>query len=243
VSKTKKTDWEFRYSLEPDHYVYGKISNSNNVTFISKIKNKKKLLVGFIIKVHNSTLKKAQEIATFRAGRLTNHISATQGRYFSSALVSYRSKVVNGKQHVGTTFGIKAEIVRTVDLENKALDSMINRDSSFNQKMAHISRGLKASEGSDPITMIKEFYDVFNEDNLPKKIERFKPLRDILSHRKINRPNTMSLLKKNFPNLKIDFRPKKIHLDITNSTNMKELREEAEFLKMEAVSYTFKLYL
>ncbi len=243
MAKILKTDWVFRYRLEPDHYVYGSIINSKDVTFISKTIKKRKQLVGFSIKIRNSTLKKAEHIATLRAKRLTNFLSASENRYFSSSLVSYRSKMINGKRHAGSTFGITAEIVRTVNLENKGLDSMLSRDSAFNQKMAHISRGLKASEDSDPITMIKEFYDVFNEDNIPRKISRFKPLRDVLSHRKINRERTKNQLKENFPNLKIDFRPKKIHLDITNPKNLKELREAADILKIEAMSYTFKLYL
>ena len=115
MSHTRKTDWEFKFSLNPDHYVYGKIINTSNVRFISKIKDKEKRLVGFVIKVKNSTLRKAEEIAYLRSRRLTNLISATERRHFSSTLVSYHSKVIHGIKHAGVVLRSTGEIVRTID--------------------------------------------------------------------------------------------------------------------------------
>ncbi|MDH3695910.1 MAG: hypothetical protein OEQ94_10475 [Nitrosopumilus sp.] len=233
---SKKNNFFFEYTLTPDHYLMGKLPKLSDIEFKSEEENGKKKLNGFIISTKDSTFNKAEETAMMKARRLTNYISFIQGRHFSYFLKNNWSDVKDGKRSL-RVYGVSTgEIIRTIDinLSSTSLSSLLKRDSKFNQQLAHYSRGLKASADSDPITMFKEFYQVFDEKLLETKNEEYKLLRDLINHPKLDNPK-IKKIKTKFPKFRFDSRPKKVHLDLTLETNLKILREIATELKHKAL--------
>lgn len=237
---SKKNNFFFEYKLTPDHYLMGTINKLSNIEFKSEEENGKKKLIGFIISTKDSTFNKAEEIAEMKARRLTNYISFIQGRHFSFFLKNHWSDVKDGKRSFGVYFRTTGEIIRTIDIDlsSRSLSSLLKRDSKFNQQLAHYNRGLKASADSDPITMFKEFYQIFDEKLLEKENEEYKLLRDLISHPKLNNPK-IKKIKTKFPKFRFDSRPKKVHLDLTLEPNLKILREIADELKHKALAYMY----
>lgn len=230
-----KRNWEFRYRIKPDHLLFGKLPNLQNLKFDSEEKDGTKRLVGFTIKIKNSTLKRGEDIANLKATRLVNYLSGVYPRHFSVRLAHVESNWKGGTKHTKFFMEIRGDVIFSINIKDSPikLQSLLKNDSRLNQKLAHFNRGLEASDNSDPITMIKEFYQVFDEEKDKKKIEKYRLIRHLLSHPILNDPRIKNIRKK-YPKLKFDSRPTSLHLDITSQKNLNELRKIADDLKQVA---------
>jgi hypothetical protein len=83
-----------------------------------------------------------------------------------------------------------------IDLNDHILSSVFS-DQDRNIKYEHAFRGIKAAEEEDPVTMIKEFYQVI-ENAEPRHLIKFKFLRHIPSHKGPIHTNTIKDLENGF---------------------------------------------
>lgn len=244
MPKSKRSDWTVFFDLSRP-CLYGQSKDSKKIQFDTYKKNGKKWVRGFNIVVENSTQKVAIDKAEQMALRLTNLITAyyNAGYVWAKMSGSLSTKKKKLGIYIDSTKNRNREIKLDLNLDHPKFHSLLKRDSRFNQQLAYFSRGIKASEENDPITMIKEFYQVFNEEHLHHNARPYKSLRDVLSHARITNKKTKEQLKENFPNLNFDFRPSKVHLDTTSTKNLKYLRKIADELKTDASFYMWKIFV
>lgn len=240
---SNKVNWTFHFSLSRK-IVKGTNQNPSNIRFVTKNEGGRSWITGFRIIVKKTTENRAHDIATRQASRLANIITAKFSTYHFSTLTQYiSSKFPDGKRRGRIIMGIQGDIIRTLDIDLEGrLGSMLRRDSKKNQQLAHFARGIKASEENDPITMIKEFYQVFDENTMPASVRLYRPLRHVLSHDKITRPQTITNLRRNFPQLKFSYRARKVQFDLTSTTKIEILRKIADDLEREASDHVLIFY-
>jgi len=175
------------------------------------------------------------------AARFSHLITATYDSYRYPILTSYGSVDDKIYRDVQIIQRKKNESNFSINLAGKKSQALLTRDSRFNQQLLHYSRGIKALEENDPVNMIREFYQVFNEENMHRRIKRYKPLRDVLNHPRITNAKTKARLLENFPYLEFDFRPSKVHIDTTSANNFRYLLQIADDLRYEAECYMWKI--
>ena len=190
-------------------------------------------LKAFIIKVSGSDIQD-NTTAYKRAYRFTNFLTLKTGKF----IFHKRPKeIVNGK--IGqiaksTSSATVTNNLINLDITNSALESLLNDESRLNQQLSHFSNGIKALEGSNFTEAIKEFYQVIEADKASLSyLNKYKFLRDGLSHPELTKPNTINGLSNNFGSLS----PKGRYVDIGDPNVQIILEKEAKYLRDEVFSY------
>lgn len=233
MKRVKKRNWQIIIKLSSELEA-GRVTDSEEFKALKVIHGEKTWITGFIMLVKNSTFDNAIHTAQLKARRLTNLLVSENRSYCYPIIKSASSTDGKIEREVNSVASPIRDSKVDLDFTYKVLRSRLNRDSRINQQMAHFARGVRASEEDDPVNMIKEFFQVFNEENMHPRIKRYKPIRDLLNHPRITSKKTRELLNQNFSYMDFDFRPSKMHFDINSSKNLSLLREIGDELRTEA---------
>ncbi len=211
------------------------LGNSDDVVFYVEDNLGKKLLTGFSITINNST----ESVATFNAKQkaliLSNFISVKYGKYIRSSLEGFSRVNHHGTLRVTKLIGMRWSHIRELklDLKDKTTSSALN-DTEKNILYEHASRGIKAAQDEDPVTMIREFYQVIEGKGIPNYLKKFKYLRHVLSHNGPIHGNTKRNLEQGFKKGYFRFSPKNA-FDYTSPQNIERLNEQARCLMYHAL--------
>lgn len=225
---SKVQNWKFHFKLS-DNCFYSQIFNSEDIELeLNNIENREKI-VGFWISVKNSPKNEAIAKAKTFARRLTNIIAAKHGTYLDSWLYSYSETLPDGTVQSNLSIRISGTPVRSIELNlnDENISSLIYTDSIINQQLTDINRIYKAYHGEDYITVIRDF-DRLYEYNWPSGYEKYRHLRNSLSHKIISR-ETIDNVHRSFGEDYFDFTSDN-RFDFASEKNETHLREEANNL-------------
>jgi hypothetical protein len=229
----------YRFSFElSDKCIVENLGNSDNIEFRILEEGSKKYVTGFSILMENLSRDVAKYGAMQKATVLSNVISVRYGRYTHAHLIGYNRILKSGKQRVSREFRIRSKRIRKLDfsLKNEEISSLMD-NVELNQLYEHASRGIKADDDEDPVTMIREFYQVIEKKNvndMATNLRKFKWLRDTLSHNPKFTDRAIKNLKIYFRNNYFVFTPSG-HFDYTSPKNIERLKSQARSLMKKAL--------
>jgi len=189
--------------------VPGTFTNANDIKleFDSQHNN---MLKAFTIKTKDTSDKEAI-YALHRASRLTNYLT-----YKTGLFVYHKQgrRVINGvieSTYVGGGIDAIVTSLNNLDLTNQNLYNLISNPSKENQQLAHFASGQKASDDKNYDEAIREFFLVIENSGITDET-KYKPLRDAVSHVRLDNTSTVLNLNTNF-NLNVSVGG---YLDITD---------------------------
>jgi hypothetical protein len=217
------TERKFHFSLTEQCQIKN-LENSQEVEFIIENKGNKRFLTGFLI----NTKDPSEDVATFNATRkainLSNFIGVRYWHYVRPILEGFSDNQTitkyskHGWLHINDL---------NFDSNDRAVVNILN-DIEKNILYEHVSRALKAADDEDPVTIIRELYHVV-EKNTPIHLNKFRSLRDVLSHKGPISPRTIQKLENGFGMNYFTFTPNG-DFDYTSPENIKRLETEARYL-------------
>jgi hypothetical protein len=208
------------------------VGSSQKVKFWVKNNGGNKLLTGFSI----ITKEFAESVAIFDANQkaviLSNFLTVKYGKYIRSFFIGFSKLNKDGTQTVTGLQNYSWLHIRKLNVDFKdSITAVILQDKDKGILYDHASRGIKAVEDQDPVTMIREFYQII-ETNTPTHLKKFQSLRHVLSHGNPIDSDTIRNLESEFGQNYFTFTSKK-HFDYTSPRNIERLNEQARYLKNE----------
>lgn len=200
--------------------------NSKNSLDITLCVDDKSMLQSFRIK---SGQEDRDIISTIhKANRFVNYLSFQTGLYISH---KQPRKVIEGilttEPPGGFTIGAIVTNLATLDLTDPNLNSFLSNTSIDNLGMAHFASGQRALDEQNYPEAIREFYLTIEDSGITDE-NKYKKLRNAVSHKKIDDAITLGILDVEF-NIQL---PQGGSLDITDpkingilETESKKLRE------------------
>lgn len=221
----------FDFRLSDRVYIGGRTVSSEDIE-LRLDPSDKKHLIGFTIKLRDLPDETARIIAFQKAKRLINLLSIMT-RSFVYHDQPTVTKIGGGKTERALSFTADAFLVKDFDLDlsQDELSSLLAKNSKLNQQVLHATRGIKASQESDPVDMLKEFYQVIEgEVDFPRR-EQYEYLRNGVSHLELDE-RTINALKNQF-GLECTRNPEtgRFSLDTSSPVVIAILIEEANKLK------------
>ena len=204
--------------------VPGTFTNANDIKLEFDSQNNN-MLKAFTIKTKDTSDKEVI-YALHRASRLTNYLTFKTGLFVHH---KQGRKVINGKiETTPTDVGIcfLLTTLNDLDLTNKDLYNLISNSSKENLQLAHSASGQKALNGENYDEAIREFFLVIENSGITDEA-KYKPLRDAVSHERLDNVSTVSTLNANF-NLNVRVGG---YLDITDPQVEDVLRQEARKIR------------
>jgi hypothetical protein len=192
--KTSILEFEFNEKVYPGVT----ITDSENIKMIWD-KNEEGVLKGFQIIIKDFTDEKITDAEEQTAPRLANVIGSIAGEP-----VSYRPPKItfirNGKitYLVSRTFGFRwlsPISIQNIDLSK--VSSLLTDYSKLYMQLGHAHNGHRAFHNKDYPQAIREYFLIFEKTGRPEA-EKYKSLRDAVSHVRIDKPHTINDLKTNF---------------------------------------------
>jgi hypothetical protein len=227
-------DRKFYFSLS-ERCRINRLKNSNYVEFDIENNNCDYFLKGFWILEKNRVESVGRFDATQKAIVLSNYISVTYGKYTCPSLMGVSEDNKDGTWRVSKSVRTRYIHIKELDFDlNDPQLSSVFSDQDKNIKYEHASRGIKAAQEEDPVTMIKEFYQVI-ENSEPPHLVRFKFLRHILSHKGPIYTSTIKDLGSGFGNGYFTFTLNN-DFDYTSPTNIDHLVQQAKILQNEVLA-------
>ncbi|MCJ8306178.1 MAG: hypothetical protein HRU07_03910 [Nitrosopumilus sp.] len=175
-----------------------------------------------------------------QAYRFTSFISLKTGMY---VFHKRPQKIQNGQLSGTVSFSIGAVLTKllNLDMTDNELVALLGNDSKDNQQLAHFAAGQRALEDATFSTAIKEFYQVIEHENI-QRLEKYKFLRDGLSHDELTYPNTIQKIQDEFNITCIEnptsrLTPKGKYIDITSIDIQNILETEAKSLRVEIMNF------
>jgi hypothetical protein len=138
----------------------------------------------------------------------------------------------------------KRELIQEIDLTDKSIAPRIVNADDVTHRLHHASIALGAEELRLYAYMFTELFQVVEGETnfVGKDYDKYKALRDALSHRVLN-PNlpAMKGLKQHYPQPD-DFEltqstPNSYEFNFNSEKNLRQLESEAKTLKQHAISY------
>jgi len=212
------------------------LRDSKDIAFhITTIENKK-FLTGFSVDVKDSTEAVARNIANEKAARLSNIISVKSGRYVFETLSGFDAIRKGGPVFISSLLTINSAIKKELDLDlnDKRISSILGRNTKTALLYDFVSRGIKAAEDQDPVTMIREFHKVIEETKLSSE-KKYRSLRNMVSHRGPLKQETILQVRENFGSDYFHFTGR--YFDINSQKNKERLRNAANRLARKVIQY------
>jgi hypothetical protein len=236
ILENEIADRKFDFRLSEECLV-GNIRSSQKIKFWVKDNGDKKLLTGFSIIIKGSR----ESVGIFEANQkaviLSNFLTVKYGKYIRSFFIGFSKLNKQGTQPVTRLQNYSWLHIRKLNFDFKdSITSDILGDRDKGILYDHASRGIKAAEDQDPVTMVREFYQII-EANVPTRLNKFQYLRDVLSHGDQIRDDTKENLEREFGKNYFTFTSKK-HFDYTSSRNIERLNEQARYLKNEVLKHS-----
>lgn len=186
-------------------------------------------LIGFVLLVEAFSDNEAKEISQLKANRVYDYLTSIHNVPINGYLAYYRE---SKQESYSTESDVK---IKWDQLTAKRVDlSVVEKMTKWGEiklmrQLSHYRIGLKASD--DIVTQIREFYliveDEYGDERHPKHgfLSRYKGIRDLVYHPKINNPDS------SFPD-GMPFAAN--YLDLSNPKAIEELRTYAQMIKKEA---------
>lgn len=231
-----------QFEFDEKVFIYGTITDSEDIKFIrNEEENKDKTsvtLTGFEIIIKASNQEKIAKAKEQTAPRLTNILSSITGIAINYNPPRVR-RIKDGKTfHEVLALTLRMPWLRPIGISNidvsKAFALLADTSKSsqeLNMKLVHAHNGQRALSNNDFPHAIREFYLVVENTSINDK-DRYKTLRDAVSHYILDVDRTIKNLKKFFS---ITLAPGQ-SLDVNDPEIRKILADEAKKLR-EAVGY------
>jgi hypothetical protein len=231
-----------QFEFDEKVFIYGTITDSEDIKFIrNEEENKDKTsvtLTGFEIIIKASNQEKIAKAKEQTAPRLTNILSSITGIAINYNPPRVR-RIKDGKTfHEVLPPTLRMPWLRPIGINNidvsKAFALLADTSKSsqeLNMKLVHAHNGQRALSNNDFPHAIREFYLVVENTSINDK-DRYKTLRDAVSHYILDVDRTIKNLKKFFS---ITLAPGQ-SLDVNDPEIKKILADEAKKLR-EAVGY------
>lgn len=175
-----------------------------------------------------------------QAYRFTSFISLKTGTY---VFHKRPQKIQNGQLSGTISFSVGTVLTKLVNLNmtDNELTALLDNDSKDNQQLAHFAAGQRALEDATFSTAIKEFYHVIERENITH-LEKYKYLRDGLSHDEITYHSTLQNIQNEFDITCVEnpasiLNPKGKYIDITSRVVQNILEREAKYLRIEVIRF------
>lgn len=239
VSESTSVSAGIHFELTDHVSVSGIKQNSSEFELIFDTKNKNMLkgfrINGVDLEDHDQIVKAFQQ-----AYRFTSFISLKTGMY----IFHKRPQKIEDGQLTGTiSFSIDVVLTKLVNLNmnDNELITLLGNDSKDNQQLAHFAAGQRALGDAIFSTAIKEFHQVIENENITY-LEKYKYLRDGLSHDELTYPNTIQKIQDEFQipcveNPYSNLNPKGKYIDITSGDIQNILEREAKYLRIEVMRF------
>lgn len=184
-----KTEWKVEYTL-PEPCDCTEIEGSPSIEITTKFDKKIKpnSITGFAITVIGEYEDEILENANKQAERLAQIITVKSRGYVTATLDGYRVKTGTNpdKWNVLKIRSALYHIRQTIelDLNNKALISIIQNNEDTNLQFHHASLAIGAEESRQFADMYRELFQVIEKEKGLQDYCKYKSLRDAISHQK-----------------------------------------------------------
>jgi hypothetical protein len=181
-------DWTFTYELSKP--VFCKESNDDNT--IKLVKDPNNNLIGFKIGIENETDSKAAELSEIKKNRLERILIVLSGMELEARLTGEQGVPRKpGLIRVGKTLTLRYNIdgwIKKIDVTDPNIGNLINLE--VNPELDYISKAVAHKYHKRYSESIKEAFRVIDEEKsakhystLVKDYDKYKCIRDILSHK------------------------------------------------------------
>jgi len=170
--------------------------NSKNSPDITLCVDDKSMLQSFRIKSNQEDENIISAI--HKANRFVNYLSFKTGLYISH---KQPRKVIDGiltsEPSTGFSFGAILTSLSTLDLTDSNLDAFLSSTSIDNLGLAHFASGQRALDEQNYPEAIREFYLTIEDSGIPEE-NKYKKIRNAVSHKKITGLETISIVEEVF---------------------------------------------
>jgi hypothetical protein len=235
-----KTEWKVGYIL-PEPCDCTEIEGSPSIEFTTKFDKKIKpnSITGFTITVIGEYEDEILEKANKQAERLAQIMTVKSRGYVSATLDGYRVKTGTNPDRwsvlkkISPLYHIRQTI--ELDLNNKAIISIIENDEDINLQLYHASLAIEAEENRRFADMYRELFQVIEKEEGLQDYCKYKSLRAAISHqRKLDRAKDH--VEKYFGKGRYDFTANH-EFDHNSNKNRENLKKDANDLKTIVMSY------
>lgn len=239
VSDSVSVNLGLYFELTEPVSVSGIKQNSPSIELI--FENNSNMLKAFRINVANFQDKKQIISALQQASRFTNLITLKTGIY---VFHNRPRKIINGQiSNESISYTMDAVLTKLVNLDMTKTDvqDLLDGDTIENQQLAHFANGQKALRDANFGEAIREFHQVIENENLPH-LDKYKYLRDGVSHAELQSLTTIQKLKDDFrivciENPQSSLTPKGKYVDFTSPEVQDILEKEANYLRNEVIRF------
>lgn len=239
VSDNVSVNLGLYFELTEPVSVSGIKKNSTSIELI--FENNSNMLKAFRINVTNFQDKKQIINALQQASRFTNLITLKTGIY---VFHNRPKKIINGQisnESMGYTMDALLTKLVNLDMTDTDVQDLLDGDTIENQQLAHFANGQKALRDANFGEAIREFHQVIENEDLPH-LDKYKYLRDGVSHAELQSPTTIQKLKDEFgivciENPRSALTPKGKYVDFTSPEIQDILEKEANYLRDEVIRF------
>lgn len=208
----------FYFELKEKLYLGGALINGNNIELVADEENKD-YLKAFIISVPDFSEKTANN-AFETANRLTNYLS-----FLTGVTVEHKRPIITeikpDKSTRTISFTMDAILAKIQDLDLSSISDFLNKDDRIHQHLYQFKEGIAAIKNNDFAQAIRWLYMII-ENNGSADSDKYKPLRNVISHEELDKDYTIAGVKIFGINLNIGD-----HLNFNDPEIQKILKKES----------------
>ena len=231
-SSSGATEYEVSYVL-PEPFDCEKLENSSSIVFDADYNGKAYSVKGFTLTVMAKNEHEMKEKANKKAERLVQNMTLKGRGYVKYVYEGFRTKTPNAsgrrtlrKEFTGS-YHIRAMIDKLDLNSNQAISSIMQNDQDMQRY--HVRLAKEAEENGQYANMYKELFQVIEKEILLKDYNKYKSLRDALSHQtELDRAKPK--VEKYFGKRRYDFTTND-EFDHNSTKNRENLKKDAEDLK------------
>lgn len=191
ISEQVNVAGELIFELKEKIYLGGTFVDTTNIKLIQDEENKDYLKSFRIIitDFDGGTIQDAIELGN----RLTSYLTLQTG-----LVVEFKRPIIkefkNGKTTTSISHTVDAIIAKKQDLDLTKLKDFLSKDSTTHQHTFHFKKGLESIQNNDFPNAIRWFFIIIENDETANSA-KYLPLRNVVSHEKLDRDDTINGVK------------------------------------------------